>query len=142
MLAGSSGAGAGSDGMGSGAGLEPPKLGKLKPPAQPASPKPENSASNIATVGAGPKLILLMASLPSSMPGGQARPNRTSKSPERPAAGEPSGGCSLGSQAAIQPDCISLKVNGRQPFAGSLPTDTAVPDPRMQGQHGRYAASP
>src|ERR1019366_5567126 len=65
MLAGISGADWGSTGTGSGAGLEPPKLGKPPKLPQPASPRVENSASNIAAAGAGPRLNFPMASPPS-----------------------------------------------------------------------------
>src|ERR1700722_10153747 len=62
MLAGISGAGWGSTGTRSGAGLELPKLGKPPKLPQPASPR----ASNIAAAGAGPRLNFPMASPPSS----------------------------------------------------------------------------
>src|SRR5580692_309395 len=67
MLAGISGAGWGSTGTGSGAGVELPKLGKPPKLPQPASPRAESSA-NIAAAGAGPRLNFPMASPPSSMP--------------------------------------------------------------------------
>jgi hypothetical protein len=68
MLAGISGAGWGSTGTGSGAGVELPKLGKPPKLPQPASPRAENSAKSIAAAGAGPRLNFPMASPPSSMP--------------------------------------------------------------------------
>src|SRR5579883_422099 len=107
MLAGSSGAGAGSAGMGSGAGVELPKLGKPPKLPQPASP----SANRMAAAGAGPKLSLLMAYLPSSRPEPRARPD-----PADPTGAQLPGRKSSDPTRQSARNCISVKVNGRQPF--------------------------
>src|SRR5271169_791690 len=93
MLAGISGAGCGSDGMGSGAGGELPKLGKPPKLPQPASPR----AKSMATAGAGPELNFPMASILHRSPW-----------PSQP-------GRQAGLQTITPSDCSSFKVNGPQP---------------------------
>jgi hypothetical protein len=83
MLAGISGSACGSTGTGSGAGLEPPKLGK-----PPKLPQPESArAKNTAAAGAEPELNFTMASPPSSMPAAAAtHPKIRNARPEREAS--------------------------------------------------------
>src|SRR5580692_6205889 len=115
-LAGISGAAWGSTGTGSGAGLEPPKLGKPPKLPQPA----RLSARHMAAAGAGPKLNLPMASPPSSAPVAAATNHAKAD------------------RQQLRSHCSSFRVNRRQPYG---PVRDPLCDCRIYAKSGQQDAA-